>query len=95
MRSGYVRPMCKDCYNARKRELQGGAIRAAEKRLAQLKTIIISIDGCTLLDNYRSDEGEYRIVLGYKGRFQMLFFYINPKTYRIYQFENVMNTLYI
>ena len=67
MKTGYVRPTCKECYNERRRAIQGGAKRDAEIRDDQINRIIATIPSCRLVSLYKADNSEYRIKLTYKG----------------------------
>jgi hypothetical protein len=66
MKPGYIRPTCRDCYNKRRREVQGGAERDSAKREKQLRDIVDDIETCELVSSYKV-LGEYRIKLKYKG----------------------------
>lgn len=67
MKTGYVRPQCKECYNKRRRDIQGGAKRDAELRRVKLDKIISSIPSCSLVSEYKPDNDHHRIKLRYKG----------------------------
>lgn len=66
----YVRPTCRRCYNEGRRSTHGGEQRDSTKRKTQLDAIISEIEGCELLEVYKSSHTSwdvYRIRLSYKG----------------------------
>jgi len=68
MKSGYARPTCKDCYNERRRSIQGGAAREAEIRHAAFSKVLDEKEGCILLDRFKKPgDPHHTLTLSYKG----------------------------
>lgn len=65
--SGNTRGSCKECYNSRRRDLQGGAEREKEKREKKLIAVINSLGDCRILRRYKAKNGGYSLSLMYKG----------------------------